>query len=206
MADPTQFRQLLWAANTGVEILLLVVLGVRRNYRGYPAFTFYIALNLTQAAILYATYRRWGFSSVALWRCGLCAAVFRLGSQASVETGAVKRGPRIGTVDRRRDRSSFSFCALLRCAHRAHRPPAGYRSLPVLLFPRAERYNSRAISKCLRNAMERFGVAGVFREFVALDLGASEITSRDCRRRRSSPPGRLSNDCAADQPAIAIAK
>src|SRR5712664_269754 len=70
MADPTQFRQLLWAANTGVEILLLVVLGVRRNYRGYPAFTFYIAMNLTQAAILYATYRRWGFSSVALWRVG----------------------------------------------------------------------------------------------------------------------------------------
>jgi hypothetical protein len=70
MADPTQFRQLLWAANTGVGIFLLVVLEVRKNYRVYPAFTFYIVMNLTQAALLYATYRRWGFYSVALWRVG----------------------------------------------------------------------------------------------------------------------------------------
>src|SRR5260370_38549886 len=68
MADPTQFRQLLWAANTGVGILHLVMLGVRRNYRVYPAFTFYIVMNLTQAALLYATYRRWGFYSAASWR------------------------------------------------------------------------------------------------------------------------------------------
>src|SRR5260370_12787316 len=70
MADSTQFRQLLWAANPGVEILLLVVLGVRGNYRGYSAFTCYIGMTLTQAAILYVTYRRWGVSSVALWRVG----------------------------------------------------------------------------------------------------------------------------------------
>src|SRR5260370_15194899 len=70
MADPTQFRQLLWAANTGVGIFLLVMLELRRNYRVYPAFTFYIVMNLTQAALLYATYRRWGFYSVALWRVG----------------------------------------------------------------------------------------------------------------------------------------
>src|SRR5260370_1750638 len=70
MADPTQFRQLLWAANTGVGIFLLVVLEVRKNYRVYPAFTFYIVMNLTQAALLYATYRRWGFYSVALRRVG----------------------------------------------------------------------------------------------------------------------------------------
>src|SRR5260370_16906850 len=70
MADPTQFRQLLWAANKGVGIFLVVVLEVRKNYRVYPAFTFYIVMNLTQAALLYATYRRWGFYSVALWRVG----------------------------------------------------------------------------------------------------------------------------------------
>ncbi len=47
--------------------MLLVLLAVRKNYRAYPAFTFYIAMNLTQAALLYAAYRRWGYSSVASW-------------------------------------------------------------------------------------------------------------------------------------------
>src|SRR5260370_26108676 len=44
-----------------MSVMLLVLLAVRKNYRAYPAFTFYIAMNLTQAALLYAVYRRWGF-------------------------------------------------------------------------------------------------------------------------------------------------
>jgi hypothetical protein len=49
-------------------VVLLVLLALRKNYRAYPAFTFYIAMNLMQAALLYAAYRRWGYSSVASWR------------------------------------------------------------------------------------------------------------------------------------------
>src|SRR5437879_9992142 len=47
--------------------MVLVLLTVRKNYRAYPAFTFYIAMNVTQAALLYSIYRRWGYSSVASW-------------------------------------------------------------------------------------------------------------------------------------------
>src|SRR5437879_10272923 len=50
-----------------MSVMLLVLLTVRKNYRAYPAFTFYIAMSLTQAALLYAVYRRWGYSSLASW-------------------------------------------------------------------------------------------------------------------------------------------
>jgi len=57
----------MWAVNTIMSVMLLVLLAARKNYRAYPAFTFYIAMNLTQAALLYAIYRRWGYSSLVSW-------------------------------------------------------------------------------------------------------------------------------------------
>jgi hypothetical protein len=62
-----RFQQILWAVNTLMGVMLLVLLAVRKNYGAYPAFTFYIAMNLMQAALLYASYRLWGFSSLASW-------------------------------------------------------------------------------------------------------------------------------------------
>ncbi len=62
-----QFQQIIWAVNAIMSVILLVLLAVRKNYRAYPAFTFYIAMNLMQAALLYAVYRRWGYSSLASW-------------------------------------------------------------------------------------------------------------------------------------------
>ncbi len=62
-----QFQQIIWVVNTIMSVMLLVLLAVRKNYRAYPAFTFYIAINLTQGALLYAVYRRWGYSSLASW-------------------------------------------------------------------------------------------------------------------------------------------
>src|SRR5260370_9616729 len=50
-----------------MSVMLLVLLAVRKNYRAYPALTFYIAMTLTQAALLYVVYRRWGYSSLASW-------------------------------------------------------------------------------------------------------------------------------------------
>ncbi len=57
----------MWAVNIIMSVMLLVLLAVRRNYRAYSAFTSYIALNLAQNALLFASYRRWGFSSLTSW-------------------------------------------------------------------------------------------------------------------------------------------
>ena len=62
-----QFQQMMWAVNTATGVLVLVLLLVRKNYRAYPAFTFYIFVNLAQAILLFIAYRRWGFSSSPSW-------------------------------------------------------------------------------------------------------------------------------------------
>jgi len=48
-------------------VALLAVLLVRKNYRAYPAFSFYISLNLVLGIFLFLIYRRLGFSSRASW-------------------------------------------------------------------------------------------------------------------------------------------
>ena len=62
-----QFQQMMWTVNTATGVLVLVLLLVRKNYRAYPAFTFYILVNLAQAILLFIAYRRWGFSSLSSW-------------------------------------------------------------------------------------------------------------------------------------------
>jgi hypothetical protein len=62
-----QFQQMMWAVNTATGVLVLVLLLVRKNFRAYPAFTFYIFVNLAQAILLFIAYRRWGFSSSSSW-------------------------------------------------------------------------------------------------------------------------------------------
>ncbi len=61
---------MMWAVNTGMGVALLLLLAVRKNYRVYPAFTFYIFVNIAVAASLFIVYRVWGFSSIASWRFG----------------------------------------------------------------------------------------------------------------------------------------
>ncbi|HVS88423.1 MAG TPA: hypothetical protein VHF01_09415 [Candidatus Acidoferrum sp.] len=68
MVALAQFQQILWAVNVAVGVALAVLLVVRKNYRVYPSFTFYIFLNLIQAVLLFITYHRWGFNSVIAWR------------------------------------------------------------------------------------------------------------------------------------------
>jgi hypothetical protein len=58
-----QFQQILWAVNSVVGLFLLVLLAVRKNYRAFPAFSFYVLVNLTLGALALLMYRRWGFSS-----------------------------------------------------------------------------------------------------------------------------------------------
>src|SRR5712692_9259013 len=94
-----------------------------------------------------------GLARIALV-CGAGAVVLRLGGAAAMATGVPQRGPRTRTVDCRRVRVAFSVCPLLWRARRAYRPLAGDRTLSVFLFPRAERYNSRALSLWLRYALD----------------------------------------------------
>jgi hypothetical protein len=48
--------------------MLATLLVLRRNYRLYPAFFFYIVLALAQDFVAFLTYRQWGYNSVIAWR------------------------------------------------------------------------------------------------------------------------------------------
>jgi hypothetical protein len=60
----------LWGVNAAAGIGLLIVLLVRKNYRAYPIFTFYMIANLIAGGFAYLIFRRSGFSLWALWHLG----------------------------------------------------------------------------------------------------------------------------------------
>jgi len=64
----SQATLILWAVNSGVGAVLLVLLVVRKNYRVFPAFSAYLMLNLGVGALALLIYHRWGFSSWFSWR------------------------------------------------------------------------------------------------------------------------------------------
>jgi hypothetical protein len=68
LVDVVKFQQMMWAVNTVAGVLLLMLLAVRKNYRVYPAFAFYIIVNQVLGISLFIIYRRWGFSPTASWR------------------------------------------------------------------------------------------------------------------------------------------
>jgi hypothetical protein len=61
---------MMWAVNTAAGVALLLLLAVRKNYLVYPAFTFYIFVNVAVATLLFIVYRLWGFTSAVSWRIG----------------------------------------------------------------------------------------------------------------------------------------
>ena len=65
-----ELQQVVWAVNTATGVALLLLLAARKNYRMYPAFTFYIFVNVAVATSLFTVYRLWGFSSTVSWRVG----------------------------------------------------------------------------------------------------------------------------------------
>jgi hypothetical protein len=67
IAGIAQLQQIMWALTTAASVLVLVLLVVRKNYRTYPAFAFYIFVNLALGISLFIIYRRLGFSSRAAW-------------------------------------------------------------------------------------------------------------------------------------------
>ncbi len=67
IAEVARFQQAIWAVNTATSVFLLVLLVLRKNYRKYPVFTFYIFVNLALSISLFTIYRQWGFHSKASW-------------------------------------------------------------------------------------------------------------------------------------------
>ena len=67
LKDISQSQQILWILNLGAGALLLVLLGVRRIYRAFPAFSLYILVNLALGISAFVLYSRWGFFSESSW-------------------------------------------------------------------------------------------------------------------------------------------
>jgi len=67
MATIAPFQDALWALNSAGEALLLTLLVVRKNYRSYPAFSFYLLVDLTMGATVFFVYHLWGFHSATAY-------------------------------------------------------------------------------------------------------------------------------------------
>jgi hypothetical protein len=62
-----RYQQVFWVVNSATSVLVLVLLAMRKNYRVYPAFAFYLLVNLASGATLFFVYGKWGYSSRASW-------------------------------------------------------------------------------------------------------------------------------------------
>lgn len=87
LREIAQFLQILWAVITAAGLFLLVLLAVRRNYRAFPAFFFYILVNIAVTILTFMIYRWRGFSSPSSMRIGwaMQAAVILARALAVVE-------------------------------------------------------------------------------------------------------------------------
>lgn len=65
-----QALQILWILNLVVGAFLVGLLGVRKNYRLFPAFSLYVLLNLALGSLAFGVYHRWGFFSQISWQIG----------------------------------------------------------------------------------------------------------------------------------------
>ncbi len=68
MIEIAQVQNLLWATDVVGKIVLLIVLAVRKNYRFYPTFSFYLLTTLAHDVVAFVTYRLWGFDSATAYR------------------------------------------------------------------------------------------------------------------------------------------
>ena len=83
IAELVLLQQLLWAVNAAAGVFLLVLLVARKNHHAFPAFFFYILVNLTLGASVYFIYRIWGFSSPTSWRISWAMQFVVIGSRAA---------------------------------------------------------------------------------------------------------------------------
>jgi magnesium-transporting ATPase (P-type) len=67
MVELQKLQQVLWVVNIAAGVLLLILVAGRRNYRSFPAFTFYLLTNSTLSVLVFISYHRWGFTSPVFW-------------------------------------------------------------------------------------------------------------------------------------------
>jgi len=63
MSSLSPYVYWLWAFSVLAQLVVLVLLLLKKNYRKVPFFTAYVALNLCQAGFLLAVYTHWGTES-----------------------------------------------------------------------------------------------------------------------------------------------
>lgn len=68
MAGLSTSLKLIWLASGLLQLAILVLVVVRRNYRALPTFTWYIGLNVAQALIMLGVYSHFGFTSATSFR------------------------------------------------------------------------------------------------------------------------------------------
>ncbi len=63
MAEILSFERVLWGFTVSLKAVLVVLLLYRKNHRAFPFFFVYALLNFIQSAVLFESYRMWGFRS-----------------------------------------------------------------------------------------------------------------------------------------------
>jgi len=63
MAEIVSFERVLWSLTVFLKAGLLVLLLYRRNYRAFPYFFAYALISILHSAVLFESYRLWGFNS-----------------------------------------------------------------------------------------------------------------------------------------------
>lgn len=82
MGDLGEATKILWLLSVSIQLGLLILLAVRREYKRFPAFCAYLTLNLLQAATFALLFSRQGYASRTAWKIGW-------GSQAIVVAARV---------------------------------------------------------------------------------------------------------------------
>src|SRR5260370_38086348 len=63
MTEIVSFERVLWGLTVFLKAGLLVLLLYRRNYRAFPYFFAYALISILHSAVLFESYRLWGFNS-----------------------------------------------------------------------------------------------------------------------------------------------
>lgn len=89
--DLSTLLRIIWIACEVLQLAILTLIVVRRHYRTLPTFTWYIALNLLQAVILYGVYNHYGFISAVAYRTYWATQVVTMIAQTLASTEMLDR-------------------------------------------------------------------------------------------------------------------
>lgn len=70
MASLNQAANVVWALNVAIQLVLLFLLTSRKEFRRYPAFCSYLAINLLQSGLFVFLYSYGSYHSRAAWELG----------------------------------------------------------------------------------------------------------------------------------------